>query len=125
MKIIRTTNAPLPAGHYSQAIEAGDFIFVSGQLPFEPFTRTLVSGGIHNQVIQCLENIEAILAESGLNRNHIVKTTAFISDINLWNFANQAYIEFFGDHFPARTVVPTRELHYGAMVEIEAVAIKN
>lgn len=122
MRPISTPDAPSPAGHYSQAIVYGDTVYVSGQLAVDPVTGEKGAGTIEEQTRLTLRNIEQILLSSGSDLNHVIKTTAYVSDIELWGGVNQAYAEVFGDHKPARVVVPSRDLHYGCLVEIEAVA---
>ena len=117
-----TPNIPEPKGHYSQAVQFNDLIFVSGQLPLNPFTGEPVKGSIEEQTLQVLDNIETILKDAGSGKGKILKTTAYISDMSHWNRVNEVYKRFFGKHKPARAVVPTRELHYGVLIEIEAVA---
>lgn len=122
MRPISTPDAPSPAGHYSQAIVYGDTVYVSGQLAVDPVTGEKGAGTIEEQTRLTLRNIEQILLSSGSDLNHVIKTTAYVSDIELWGGVNQTYAEVFGDHKPARVVVPSRDLHYGCLVEIEAVA---
>jgi len=124
MKFIETPNAPSPAGHYSQAVEFNDLIFVSGQLPVNPETNEKVSGTIDDQAHQALKNVKAILEAAGSNLQNVIKVTVYISDIALWDNVNKIYAAYFGDHKPARAIVPTRELHHGFKIEIEAVAKK-
>ena len=122
MKMISTPDAPSPAGHYSQAVVYGDTVYVSGQLAVNPVTGEKGVGSIEEQTRLTLRNIEQILLSAGSDLDHVIKTTAYISDIELWGGVNQAYAEVFGDHRPARVVVPSRDLHYGCLVEIEAIA---
>ncbi|WP_234736457.1 RidA family protein [Tellurirhabdus bombi] len=122
---IETPNAPLPAGHYSQATVWNDLIFVAGQLPIRPQTNEKLTGSVDEQTQQVLENVEAILVAAGSDLAHVLKTTVYISDISLWSQINAVYTTFFGEHKPARAVVPTKELHYGFLVEIEAVAVRK
>jgi len=122
IKELYTPNIPGPKGHYSQAVQYNDTIYVSGQLPVNPFTGDPVKGDIEEQTLQVLENIETILKDSGSDKKKILKTTVYISDMTNWASVNEVYKGFFGKHKPARAVVPTRELHYGVLVEIEAVA---
>lgn len=124
MKFIETPNAPSPAGHYSQAVEFNDLIFVSGQLPVNPETNEKVLGTIDEQTHQALKNVKAILKAAGSNLQNVIKVTVYISDIALWGNVNKIYATYFGDHKPARAIVPTRELHHGFKIEIEAVAKK-
>lgn len=124
MKSILTDDAPKPGGHYSQAMVHGDLIFVSGQLPITP-TGERLTGSIEIQALQALMNLRAILRAAGSDTDHVLKTTIFISDIELWGAVNTIYSEFFGAHRPARSIVPTKELHYGFLIEIEAIAVKK
>ena len=122
MRMISTPDAPPPAGHYSQAVVYGDTVYVSGQLAVNLATGEKGVGSIEEQTRLTLQNIEQILLSAGSDLNHVIKTTAYISDVELWGGVNQAYAEVFGDHRPARAVVPSRDLHYGCLVEIEAIA---
>jgi 2-iminobutanoate/2-iminopropanoate deaminase len=122
MRMISTPDAPSPAGHYSQAVVYGDTVYVSGQLAVNPVTGEKGVGSIEEQTRLTLRNIEQILLSAGSDLDHVVKTTAYVSDVELWGGVNQAYAEVFGDHRPARVVVPSRDLHYGCLVEIDAIA---
>ena len=131
MKIVTTENAPAPAGHYSQAVIHNDLVFVSGQLPIalgiQPGSgqsgETNVAS-IEDQTRIVLNNLKAILEEAGSSINKVLKVTVYISDISLWGRLNVVYGEFFKDHRPARAVVPTKDLHFGFQVEIEAIAAR-
>ncbi len=122
MRMISTPDAPPPAGHYSQAVVHGDTVYVSGQLAVNLATGEKGIGSIEEQTRLTLRNIEQILLSAGSDLNHVIKTTAYVSDVELWGGVNQAYAEVFGDHRPARAVVPSRDLHFGCLVEIEAIA---
>ncbi len=122
MKEIFTIDAPPPAGHYSQAIEHMGLIYVSGQLPVIPGRKEKHAGSIEEQTEQVLANLEAILKSGGSDKNHVLKVTVYISDVALWDRVNSVYARFFGDHRPARAIVPTRELHFGFQIEVDAVA---
>lgn len=122
MIMISTPDAPPPAGHYSQAVVYGDTVYVSGQLAVNLTTGEKGVGSIEEQTRLTLRNIEQILLSAGSDLDHVIKTTAYISDVELWGGVNAAYAEVFGDHRPARAVVPSRDLHYGCLVEIEAIA---
>jgi 2-iminobutanoate/2-iminopropanoate deaminase len=122
MEFITTPDAPAPGGHYSQAVVQGDMVYVSGQLPIVPETGEKCTGSIEDQTTQALKNLAAILIAAGSDLNKVVKTTVYVSDISSWGRVNAIYAEFFGDHRPARAVVPTKELHYGFKIEIEAIA---
>jgi len=121
MEFIFTEKAPSPAGHYSQAIVSGELVFVSGQLPIHPQNGE-IKPTIEGQVHQVMNNLENILATSGSSLDKVVKATLYISDISLWGKVNEIYAERFGSHKPARAVVPTRELHFGCLIEVEVVA---
>ena len=122
MRSVYTTDAPHPAGHYSQAVVHDGLVFVSGQLAVDPETGEKHAGSVEEQTRMALQNVAAILRAAGTGVERVLKTTVYISDIELWNRVNVAYAEFFGEHRPARAVVPSRDLHYGLLVEIEAVA---
>ncbi len=122
MEKIHTPNAPTPAGHYSQATVHNGMVFVAGQVPIDPGTGEKILGSIEDQTRQVLRNLEEILKAAGSGLDHVLKTTVYVSDMELWGRVNAVYAEVFGDHKPARAVVPTRELHYGFKVEIEAIA---
>lgn len=122
MKTITTNNALKPAGHYSQAVEHNGTIYVSGQLAVDPETGAKVHGSAAAQTQIVLENIELILKEAGSSKDKILKMTVYIPDVKLWDEVNEVYSNFFGDHKPARVIVPTRELHFGLLVEIDAIA---
>jgi 2-iminobutanoate/2-iminopropanoate deaminase len=124
LQSILTENAPKPGGHYSQAMVYGDLVFVAGQLAITT-TGERLTGPIEQQTLQALLNLRAILEAAGSDINHVLKTTVFIADIELWGKVNTVYSEFFGDHRPARSIVPTKELHYGFLIEIEAIAVKK
>ncbi len=122
LQIIETSNAPLPAGHYAQATIANGLIFVAGQLPIKPNWEKVL-GSIEEQTLQTLENVKAIVEAAGSDLNHIAKVTIYISDISLWEGVNKVCTSFFGDHKPARAMVPVKDLHYGFLIEIEAIAV--
>jgi len=122
IQTFNTTNAPKPGGHYSQAVIHNKTIYISGQLPINPFTGKKVNGDIEVQTRQVLENIRIILKDAGSDLSKVIKSTVYISDISMWGKVNEVYTGFFGSHKPARAVVPTRELHYGFLVEIEVIA---
>lgn len=123
MKIIQTPDAPLPAGHYSQAVIHGNLVYVSGQLPIDPHTGEKRTGAIEEQTEQAIKNLFAILIAAGSDKEHVIKTTVYISDITLWDRVNTVYAKLFGDHRPARAVVPTKDLHFGFQIEIECMAV--
>jgi 2-iminobutanoate/2-iminopropanoate deaminase len=120
---VNTPGAPQPAGHYSQAIISNNMVFISGQLPIVPETGEKLSGPIGEQTLQVLMNIKAITEASGSDITRIVKVTVYISDIELWGEVNKVYSTFFGNHRPARAIVPVNDLHYGCKIEMEAIAV--
>jgi len=122
MKIITTDNALKPAGHYSQAIEHNGTIYVSGQLAVDPKTGEKVFGSVAEQTKVVLDNIELILKQAGSSKEKVLKMTVYIPEVKLWDDVNAIYSDFFGEHKPARVIVPTRELHFGLSVEIDAIA---
>jgi 2-iminobutanoate/2-iminopropanoate deaminase len=122
MEIIFTPQAPAPAGHYSQAIRHAGLVYIAGQLPIDPASGEKCSGPISEQTRQVLQNLEQILRAAGSDLAHVLRVTIYISDIALWGEVNRVYAEVFGDHRPARSMVPTRELHFGFKVEIDAIA---
>ena len=122
MKRVVTINAPQPAGHYSQAMVHNDIVYISGQLPIVPETGEKILGSIEEQTAQVLKNLSAILKAAKSDLNRVLKTTVYVSDISLWDKVNTVYREFFGKHRPARAVVPTRDLHFGFQIELEAIA---
>jgi len=122
LKTICTDAAPSPAGHYSQAIVHQGIAYVSGQLPIDPSTGENRIGSIEEQTNQTIDNLAAILRAAGSDLNRVLKTTVYISDIALWGSVNAVYAERFGTHQPARAVVPTKDLHFGFQIEIDAIA---
>ncbi|MCM2316461.1 MAG: Rid family detoxifying hydrolase [Thermoanaerobaculia bacterium] len=122
MKTITTPGAPAAAGHYSQAIVHDGLVFVSGQLPIDTATGTPCNATIEEQTELVLRNLSAILEAAGSGIDRVLRTTVYVSDIALWSRVNATYSAFFGKHRPARSVVPTRELHFGCLVEIDAIA---
>ena len=121
-KVISTTKAPSAIGPYSQAIQVGNLIYTSGQIPINPATGSFVEGGIKEQTRQSLLNVKAILEEAGLTMGHVVKTTVFMADMNDFADMNAVYAEFFAEPYPARSAVAVKTLPKGALVEIEVVA---
>jgi len=122
MRFVSAPDAPVPLGHYSQAVVHGGLVFVSGQLPIDPRTGALAGDTIEEQAAQVLRNLAGILAAAGSSRERVVKTTVYIADIALMARFDRVYAEFFGEHRPARAAVPTKALPKGALLELEAVA---
>ena len=120
---ITTSSAPIPAGHYSQAIVANGLVFIAGQLPIVPVTGERITGSIQDQTLQVLTNIKSIAEASGSRIEDIVKVTVYVTDINFWGDVNKVYSDFFGDHKPARAIVPVKDLHHGFKIEADAIAV--
>ena len=121
-KVISTAKAPAAIGPYSQAIQVGNLVYASGQIPIDPATGTIVTGGIREQTRQALTNVRAILEEAGLTMGNVVKTTVFMADMNDFADMNSVYATFFSEPFPARSAVAVKTLPKGALIEIEVVA---
>ena len=122
MKVISTKKAPAAIGPYSQAIQVGNLVYTSGQIPIDPATGVFVEGGIKEQTRQSLTNVKAILKETGLTMSNVVKTTVFMADMNDFADMNSVYAEFFSEPFSARSAVAVKTLPKGALVEIEVIA---
>jgi 2-iminobutanoate/2-iminopropanoate deaminase len=123
VRTIATTGASAPpGGHYSHAVVAGGFVFVSGQLPFRPDGTIDPTLSFGDQSRQALANLEAALSAAGARLSDVVKVTVYVASIEKWAEFNSAYAEVFGEHRPARAVVPVSPLHYGFGVEVDAVA---
>ena len=123
-KQISTAAAPAAIGPYSQAIEAGGMVFVSGQLPIDPATGAFAEGGIKELTRQSLTNMKAILAEAGLTMDNVVKTTVFLADMADFAEMNEVYASFFEGECPARSAIAVKTLPKEARVEIECIAAR-
>ncbi|MFI5162207.1 MAG: RidA family protein [Sphingobacteriales bacterium] len=123
--IINTNNAPAPIGPYSQAVAAGGFLLVSGQIPMNPANGEIITTGIKDETKQVMENIGAILAEAGMGFRSIVKTTIFLTDMQTFADVNQVYGTYFTKQFPARETVQVSALPKNVNVEISVIAIKS
>jgi 2-iminobutanoate/2-iminopropanoate deaminase len=119
---ITSERLPRPGGHYSHAVRFGDLVFVSGQLATRPDGSHTAHLPFEDQVRQALENVLAVLRSAGATPDDVLKVTAYIVDVERWPRFNAIYAEVMGNARPARTVVPVGELHYGYLVEIDAVA---
>ncbi|MDO3640670.1 RidA family protein [Mucilaginibacter sp. L3T2-6] len=123
--IINTTNAPAPIGPYSQAVAAGNLVFLSGQIALNPATGELITGDIKTETRQVMDNIKAILKEAGLDFNNVVKTSIFLMDMQNFAQVNEIYGTYFTDNFPARETVQVAGLPKGVNVEITVTAVKS
>jgi 2-iminobutanoate/2-iminopropanoate deaminase len=121
-EIINTNNAPAPIGPYNQAIKTGNLLFVSGQVALKPGTNDMANADIIEETHQVLQNLKAILQEAGMDFSHIVKTTIFLSDMDLFSQVNEIYAKYFDGNFPARETVAVKGLPKNANVEISVVA---
>lgn len=122
METIIQTKEIRPNGHYAQALIHNGVIYVSGQFSVDADTGERKFGTVQEETRRALENIELILKASGSDRQKILKTTAYVCSMEDWSDVNEAYVNFFGEHCPARTIVNAKELHFGFKVEIEAIA---
>lgn len=122
-EIISTEKAPKAIGPYSQAVKAGGFLFLSGQIPLDPATGEFVSGGIREQTERVMDNIAAVLAEAGVGFDAVVKTTIFLTDLANFGVVNEVYGSRFSAAPPARSTVEVKGLPRGALVEIEVLAL--
>ena len=121
---VSTSKAPAAIGPYSQAVWAGNFLYLSGMMPIDPATGALEPADIAVQASRIMKNIEAVLAEAGLTQENVVKTTCFLSDMGNFAAFNTVYGEYFSSK-PARSCVAVRELPKGALAEVEVIAYKG
>ena len=123
-KIIYTPKAPAAIGPYSQAVEAGGMLFISGQVPIDPETGKVVEGGITEQTEQVMKNIGSILEEAGYSFADVVKSTCLLSDMANFKAMNEVYAKYYSENPPARAAFAVQELPLGVMIEIETIAVK-
>ena len=123
-KIISTAAAPGAIGPYSQAVEAGGTLYISGQVAIDPATGKIVEGGITEQTIQVLKNIKAILLAAGYSVGDVVKSTCLLADMSDFKAMNEVYAMFYASDQPARAAYAVKGLPLGALIEIETVAVK-
>jgi len=119
---IKTKGAPEAIGPYSQGVRAGGHLFLSGQIPIDPSTGSVVAGGIEAQTRQVLKNLQAVLEEEGATLDGVVKTTVYLTDLSAFAAMNSVYGEFFKAPYPARATVGVSSLPKGVGVEIDAIA---
>jgi 2-iminobutanoate/2-iminopropanoate deaminase len=123
MKKIPLVGYPEPKGHYTPAVEASGLVFASGILPIDPKTGIAVNENFKDQLDTLFNNVTELLRSAGCEKEDVVRTNAYISSVSLWDAFNSAYSTFFGDHKPARTVLPLGgKLHYGLDVELDFIA---
>jgi 2-iminobutanoate/2-iminopropanoate deaminase len=122
LRPIAVSTAPAAAGPYSQAIEYGNLLFCSGQIPIDPLTGKMVEGGIQEQAEQVLKNLANLLAGGGSDMNHVLKATVFLADLAHFQEMNAVYAKHFGNHKPARSTIQVAALPLGSLIEIEVIA---
>ncbi|MFZ9661269.1 MAG: RidA family protein [Chitinophagaceae bacterium] len=122
-QIINTNNAPAPIGPYNQAIKAGGFLFISGQIAIDPTTNNVEAKNVQEEANQVMKNLHAILEEAGLGFNNVVKTTIFLSDMSLFAEVNEVYGSFMKDNYPARETVAVKGLPKNVNVEISMICV--
>ncbi|MDB5247047.1 MAG: RidA family protein [Segetibacter sp.] len=121
-RVIQTSKAPAPIGPYSQAIVSNNMLFISGQIPVNPATNELVSGDVAVETHQVMRNLHEILEEAGINFNHVLKSTIFLSDMSLFAAVNEVYGSYFAADYPARETVAVKGLPKSVNVEISMIA---
>lgn len=121
-KIIRTDNAPAPIGPYNQAVQYGDMLFISGQVPIDPKTGDVIKGDIKDEARLVMENLKAILTEAGMSFNNVLKTSIFLMDMGQFGAVNEVYGSYFTDYAPARETIQVAGLPKGVQVEISMIA---
>ncbi len=122
-KCLSSKYAPEAIGPYSSALKICDYVYLSGQLPVDPSTNQIVDGGVYEQTVQCLKNLNAILDEVDLDVNYLVNVRVYLTDMQDYDKMNEAYSSMFKEPYPSRVVVGVKELPKGAKVEIEGKAI--
>jgi 2-iminobutanoate/2-iminopropanoate deaminase len=122
--IIQTDKAPAPIGPYSQAVQAGNMLFISGQIAIDPASNQLIDGGIQDEAKQVMKNLEAVLSSAGFTFENVVKTSIFLSDMNHFAEVNEIYGSYFNSDFPARETVAVLGLPKNVNVEISVIAVK-
>jgi 2-iminobutanoate/2-iminopropanoate deaminase len=121
-QVINTNHAPEPIGPYSQAVKAGGFLFISGQIALKPGSTSLISSGIAEETEQVMNNLKVILNEAGFDFDDVIKTTIFLKDMNLFVEVNEEYGKYFKSAFPARETIAVKGLPKDANVEISMIA---
>lgn len=124
-QIIHTPMAPAPIGPYSQAVQAGNFLFVSGQIPLDPTTGELVNGSVSDEAHQVMKNLKALLEQAGMTFSNVVKTSIFLKSMDDFAAVNTVYGSFFSGDYPARETVAVAGLPKDVRVEISVIAVQN
>ena len=124
-KVIRTANAPEPIGPYSQAVQVGDLLFVSGQVAINPSTGSVEATDIAGEAHQVMKNLHAVLGEAKMDFNNVVKTTIFLSDMSLFAQVNEVYASYLSGDYPARETVAVKGLPKNVNVEISVIALRG
>lgn len=125
MEIISSPLMPKSNGHYSQCIAHNGLLYLSGQLPIDHQKNRFIPESIEEQTLLTLNNVEKVLKAAGSSRNDVLQARLYISDIHLWDQVNEVYSKFFAEHKPVRCIIPTRDLHFGCLIEIEITAVQN
>lgn len=124
MEIINNPNMPAAGGHYSHCIKHNGILYLSGQLPIHRGTKE-IPVSIEDQTDLVLQNVEEVLIAAGSSRNKVLQARVYITHIDYWAKVNERYALFFGEHKPTRCIIPTRDLHYGCLIEVEVTAIEK
>ncbi len=124
-RIIQTGRAPSAVGPYSQGVESGGTLYISGQVALDPATGKLVPGGISEQTERVMHNIEAILKEAGYDFRDVVKSTCLLADMSDFGVMNEIYGSYYPEDQPARVTFAVKELPLGALIEVETIAVKS
>lgn len=124
-QIIATDRAPLPVGPYAQAVQAGNMVFISGQIPLSPETGLLAGPDLISQTRQVFANLQAVIEACGCTVSQVVKTTVFMIDLDEFSDFNKLYVEWMGSHTPARSTVQVAALPRGVRIEVEAILVKE
>ena len=122
--VINTPNAPAPIGPYNQAIGVGNLLFISGQIAINPATGNIEAQDVIDEAHQVMQNLKTILTAAGMNFSHVVKTTIFLTDMNMFSMVNEVYGKYFSGDFPARETVAVKGLPKNVNVEISMIACK-
>jgi 2-iminobutanoate/2-iminopropanoate deaminase len=122
--IINTGGAPAPIGPYSQAVKTGNMLFISGQVALDPKSGNVEAKSVSEEAEQVMKNLEAILQEAGIGFGNVVKTTIFLTDMNLFTTVNEVYAKYFSGDYPARETVAVKGLPKGVNVEISMIAVQ-